>query len=154
MKRKNTESQRTFKTDDPQLDISSLVDVSFLLLIFFLVATSIVRKEMDLSIEQGTTKGERVSQQEIIRISLDKEGGISLTSGENDELVEVGGSGSDLPNLRERLDILRDLTPEGPTVHVSSDEGSEYQRFVDILNCLAEVRIESVGIVDTSETFQ
>ena len=33
-------------------------------------------------------------------------------------------------------------------------EGSEYQRFIDILNCLAEVRINSVGIVDSTETFQ
>lgn len=42
----------------------------------------------------------------------------------------------------------------GPTVYVWSDEGSEYQRFIDILNCLAEMKINSVGIVDSAETFQ
>ncbi|MDA7888071.1 biopolymer transporter ExbD [Akkermansiaceae bacterium] len=154
MKRKHTLSQRQFKSDDPQLDISSLVDVSFLLLIFFLVATSIVRKEKDLSIQQGSPNGGRISEQEIIRINLDEKGAITLKSGTNEEIVEIGGSGSDLPNLRERLSLVKDLTADGPTVHVSSDEGSEYQRFIDILNCLAEVKITSVGIVDSGETFQ
>ncbi len=153
MKRKHTLSQRKFKTDDPKLDLSSLVDVSFLLLIFFLVATSIVRTEQDLTIEQGCERG-KISRIEVIRINLDKGGEITLKSGKNEEIVEVSGSGSDLPTLKARLDLLGDLSLEGPTVHVWSDEGSEYQRFIDILNCLAKVRINSVGIVDSTETFQ
>ena len=153
MKRKHTLSQRKFKTDAPKLDISSLVDVSFLLLIFFLVATSIARTEQDLTIEQGGEHG-KFLRMEVIRINLDKEGEITLKSGKNEEIVEVSGSGSDLPTLKARLDLLRDLSLEGPTVHVWSDEGSEYQRFIDILNCLAEVKIKSVGIVDSAETFQ
>ena len=153
MKRKHTQSQRRFKTDDPKLDISSLVDVSFLLLIFFLVATSIVRTEQDLTIEQGTING-KISRLEVIRINLDKEGEITLKSGGNKEIVELSGSGSDLSTLKARLDLVNDLSLEGPTVHVSSDDGSEYQRFIDILNCLAEVKISSVGIVDSTETFQ
>lgn len=129
------------------------MDVSFLLLIFFLVATSIVRTEQDLTIEQGCERG-KILRIEVIRINLDKGGEITLKSGKNEEIVEVSGSGSDLPTLKARLDLLRDLSLEGPTVHVWSDEGSEYQRFIDILNCLAEVRINSVGIVDSTETFQ
>jgi len=153
MKRKHTSSQRKFKTDDPKLDISSLVDVSFLLLIFFLVATSIVRPEKDLSIQQGTEKG-KIFRQEVVRINLDEEGEITLKSGRDEEVVELSGSGSELSGLKARLELLRDLSVDGPTVHISSDEGSEYQRFIDILNCLAKVRIASVGIVDSAETFQ
>ena len=129
------------------------MDVGFLLLIFFLVATSIVRTEQDLTIEQGCERG-KILRIEVIRINLDKGGEITLKSGKNEEIVEVSGSGSDLPTLKTRLDLLKDLSLEGPTVHVWSDEGSEYQRFIDILNCLAEVRINSVGIVDSTETFQ
>jgi biopolymer transport protein ExbD len=153
MKRKHTLSQRKFKTDDPKLDISSLVDVSFLLLIFFLVATSIVRTEQDLTIQQGCER-KKISRMEVIRINLDKDGEIILKSGKNEEIVELSGSGSDLLTLKARLDLVRDLSWKGPTVHVRSDEGSEYQRFIDILNCLAEVKINSVGIVDSTETFQ
>ena len=91
---------------------------------------------------------------EVIRINLDKEGEITLKSGKNEEIVEVSVSGSDLPTLIARLDLVRDLSLEGPTVHVWSDEGRVYQRFIDILNCLAEVKINSVGIVDSAETFQ
>ena len=117
------------------------------------MATSIGRTEKDLTIEQGGERG-KISGVEVIRINLDKGVEITLKSGKNEEIVEVSGSGSDLPTLRARLDLLRDLSLEGPTVHVWSDEGSEYQRFIDILNCLAEVRINSVGIVDPTETFQ
>jgi len=35
-------------TDEPQTDVSSLVDVSFLLLIFFLVTSTIMKRENDL----------------------------------------------------------------------------------------------------------
>ena len=91
---------------------------------------------------------------EVIRINLDKDGEIILKSGKNEEIVELSGSGSDLLTLKARLDLVRDLSWKGPTVHVRSDEGSEYQRFIDILNCLAEVKINSVGIVDSTETFQ
>ena len=91
---------------------------------------------------------------EVTRNNLDKEGEITLKSGKNEEIVELSGSGSDFPTLKARLDLVRDLSLEGPTVHVWSDKGSEYQRFIDILNCLAEVKINSVGIVDSTETFQ
>ena len=139
--------------DDPKLDISALIDVSFLLLIFFLVATSIVRKEQDLSISHGISS-EAIPPSEVLRIDLNQEGEITLRSGQNVELVESGGSGSDLPNLRGRLQLVQDISSVGPVVQVSSEEGSQYQRFIDILNCLAEVKIESVGIVDSGETFQ
>ena len=35
--------------DEPGLDISSLIDVCFLLLIYFLVTTQIIKKEQELS---------------------------------------------------------------------------------------------------------
>ena len=117
------------------------------------MARSIIRTEQGLTIQQGCERG-KVPRMEVIRINLDKEGEITLKSGKNEEIVEVSVSGSDLPTLIARLDLVRDLSLEGPTVHVWSDEGSEYQRFIDILNCLAEVRINSVGIVDSTETFQ
>lgn len=103
MKRKHTLSQRKFKTDDPKLDLSSLVDVSFLLLIFFLVATSIVRTEKDLTIEQGGERG-KISGIEVIRINLDKGGEITLKSGKNEEIVDVSGSDSDI--LTHRADWI------------------------------------------------
>ena len=52
MKRKDIPSPRKFKTNDPKLGILSLVDVIFLLLVFFLVVTFIGRREEDLVIKQ------------------------------------------------------------------------------------------------------
>ena len=41
---------RPEKEKEPELDISSLIDVSFLLLIYFLVTSTLKKKETDLSI--------------------------------------------------------------------------------------------------------
>ncbi len=124
MKRKHTLSQRKFKTDDPKLDLSSLVDVSFFLLIFSLVATSIGKTQEDLTIAQTCERG-KISRIELIQINLDKGGGITLKSGMSEEIVEVSDSGQDLPTPKARMDLIGDLCIEGPNVHVWSVDGRE-----------------------------
>lgn len=122
------------------------MDVSFFLLIFSLVATSIGKTQEDLTIEQTCERG-KISRIELIQINLDKGGGITLKSGMSEEIVEVSDGGQDLPTPKARMDLIGDLCMEGPNVHVWSDEGCEYQRFIDILNCLAEMRINSGGLL-------
>ena len=75
------------------------MDVSFFLLIFSLVATSIGKTQEDLTIEQTCERG-KISRIELIQINLDKGGGITLKSGMNEEIGEVSGSGQDLPTLK------------------------------------------------------
>ncbi|MFT5409512.1 MAG: biopolymer transport protein ExbD, partial [Verrucomicrobiales bacterium] len=41
--------------EDPELDISSLIDVSFLLLIYFIVTSTLQKRETDLSITLPST---------------------------------------------------------------------------------------------------
>lgn len=43
--------------EEPSLDISSLIDVSFLLLIYFLVTSTLEPRESDLSMELPTDTG-------------------------------------------------------------------------------------------------
>ena len=110
------------------------------------MATSIGKTQEDLTIEQTRERG-KISRIELIQINLGKGGGITLKSGMSEETVEVSDSGQDLPTPKARMDLIGDLSMEGPNVHVWSDEGSEYQRFIDILNCLAEMRINLGGLL-------
>jgi len=70
------------------------VDISFLPP-RILPRGNVHRKEgQDFAIKQGCERG-KFFRIEVIRISLDKEGEITLKSGKNEEIVEVSGSGSD-----------------------------------------------------------
>ena len=62
--------------EDPKLDISSLIDVCFLLLIYFIVATSLVQeRKLDMSMP-GQSVGENASQIEPALIRIIKDGTI------------------------------------------------------------------------------
>jgi len=62
--------------EDPKLDISSLIDVCFLLLIYFIVATSLIQeRKLDMSMP-GQSMGENASQIEPALIRIIKDGTI------------------------------------------------------------------------------
>ena len=48
-------SQTRGSDEDPELDISSLIDVSFLLLIYFIVTSTLQKRETDLGITLPST---------------------------------------------------------------------------------------------------
>ncbi len=62
--------------EDPKLDISSLIDVCFLLLIYFLVATSLIQeRKLDMSMP-GQSVSDTASQIEPALIRIIKDGTI------------------------------------------------------------------------------
>ena len=59
-------TKKRFQSDqieEPALDMSSLIDVSFLLLIYFLVTSTLEPRESDLSMEMPTDSGKASSIQ-------------------------------------------------------------------------------------------
>ncbi|MCW9025559.1 MAG: biopolymer transporter ExbD [Gammaproteobacteria bacterium] len=66
---------RTKRDNEPELNLTPLIDVVFLLLIFFMVSTTFER-ESEISIELPEATGEEVEQQQfVIEISIDSQGG-------------------------------------------------------------------------------
>ncbi len=135
---------------EPGLDLSSLIDVSFLLLIYFLVTMTLQVPDADLTLTMpgppdGKTKFEMISEPPVIEIAAD--GQIFYS----DEAVESAGTTHHLPVLKDRLsDYLKvwSLAPtdERPEVFVKADDSARGQRFIDVLNCLAEVGISNVAV--------
>lgn len=140
-------SRRTGSSEvEPGLDLSSLIDVSFLLLIYF-VATSSLRPEeagLGLLIPRPGVGQVKVDVPSF-EISLKSDGSIVG----NDEILDVDIENRDLPMLRERLSIYKsasDLLESSPEVSVSADDSSQSQRFLDVLNCLASLEIDQVNL--------
>ncbi|MDB4561038.1 biopolymer transporter ExbD, partial [Akkermansiaceae bacterium] len=93
--------------DEPGLDISSLIDVCFLLLIYFLVTTQIIKKEQELSTAlPSTTPSETPPDLAPMLILLEANGNISIKNETGViELLESDSDARKLPNLSARLDL-------------------------------------------------
>ena len=86
---------------DPELDISSLVDVAFLLLIYFLVTATLRPDETDLSIVLPTQiPTENPDKVDPVAIVIGPSGNITY---DGDNIQTSGTKGADrLPELRSR----------------------------------------------------
>lgn len=126
--------------EEPALDISSLIDVSFLLLIYFLVSSSLEPRESDLTMELPTDTG-RVSNIQIdpLKIRLTVGGQISIA----DQLMADDQA---MEAELDRYKQLTDATNKKPLVIVSADDEAKQQRFIDLMNALARVGITTVTL--------
>jgi len=129
---------------NPGLDMSSLIDVSFLLLIYFLVTSTLDPKEADLGMTMPTSQTSAPSEVEVDQmiVEVNSSGHIVL----NDEVLDTDTESRDVPLLLDRLKLYVQsaaLTQSDPLVIIKADDAARGQRFVDVLNALAD---EEVGI--------
>lgn len=142
--------------DEPGLDISSLIDVCFLLLIYFLVTTQIVKKEQELSTSlPSTAPSDTPPDLAPMLILLEANGNISL-KGESGviELVESDADVRSLPNLSKRLDLhksVADTSSQKALVQIRVDGEAQQQRVIDILNALAGAKITEITFTDIND---
>ena len=137
--------------EDPGLDMSSLIDVSFLLLIYFIATSSLKPVEADLNMALPTSDSSS-SDVEIdqMNINLNGQGMVVV----NDEVLDTDVENRDMPLLYEKLQIyaqVAESSGDTPVVILSADDSAKGQRFVDVLNTLAKVGIKSVTLSGFSE---
>jgi len=147
MKRNRTASQYRFQTDEPHLDVSSLIDVCFLLLIYFLVTTTIVKKKQDIDMLLPLACSLNADFPSFV-IALAENGEVSVNPDIFPEIVAFPGGDRDLPKLAERLDLIARSQRGDTTVQLRIARGFEYQGFIDVMNCLAKEGISKTVIAD------
>lgn len=135
------------KEDEPGLDMSSLIDVSFLLLIYFLVTSTIDPKETDLGMKLPTTQSEPSQPVEMdqLSISITPEGQIMV----NEDVYDTDPTDHSVPLLARKVGEYAQgakMSGAQPIVVVAADDASKSQRFIDVLNALAKHGIENVTI--------
>ena len=140
--------------EDPELDISSLIDVSFLLLIYFIVTSTLQKRETDLGLTlPSTVPTESTEPTDPLAIKISVDGAISVDDIEIEGPIG-DGIASTVPALRTRLKEYKEQTEivgEKPMVVLAAADDGKTQRFVDVVNALASVKISSITMTGFRE---
>ena len=143
---------QTPEEDQPKLDISSLIDATFLLLIYFLVTTTIQPREQDVQMTlPAAAPSETPPEIEPRLIKIDANGAIFSGTGASQLPMDSDVDVHDLPMLTAELRAYKeaaDSTNSVPLVQIYADGGATQQRVIDVLNALAGVQITKVTFTD------
>lgn len=88
-------------------------------------------------------------------IKVDKSGTIYINTGPSQEALDSDPNVRKLPMLKERLDTYAGAAKAGgkqPMVQIWADPEAMQQRVVDVLNCLASAKVQSVTFTDLVDT--
>ena len=138
--------------DEPKLDISSLIDATFLLLIYFLVTTTIQPRESDVPMQlPAAAPSETPPEIEPKLIRIDATGAIYVGSGASQIPMDSDAENRNVPMLFEDLkayaESARSASAE-PLVQIYVDGEAAQQRVIDVLNALTGVEITKVTFTD------
>ena len=134
---------------EPETDISPMIDVAFLLLIYFLVTTTLQKNEADLSL---TLPGVSAADSKKVKIKqtvvkIDPQGVIYV----NDEVADQDNSERSVPVLTDRLKryaASTALAQTEPQIIIDCDDKGKGQRFVDVLNACAKADIKNITLAN------
>ena len=139
--------------DLPGLDISSLIDVCFLLLIYFLVTSTITPRESDLGLAlPGDPDGAQAPEIDPLYIRIEAGGQIYSGVEAGRQVMDSDPSSRDLPLLGSQLEMYAGAARAAgstPVVQIDASDDATQQRVVDVLNALAAVNIRSVTFTDS-----
>jgi len=134
------------------LDISSLIDVTFLLLIYFLVTSAVQTRETDLGMKlPSAMPGDKQPVIEPLFIKIDGAGVVYAGVGPSQEVLDSDPDVRNLPMLSQRLDMYASAAQGAgstPLVQLWADGGAITQRVIDVINALAAKNIQSVTFTD------
>jgi len=139
--------------DTPGLDISSLIDVCFLLLIYFIVSTSIKASEQDVNMKLPSPGAPSADKSEIepFFIKIDEAGVISTGAGSNSETLDSDPADHSVPLLSQRIEMYKqgcDMSGGQPIIQVKIHGEAKQQRALDVLNAIQKYNIKSVTFTD------
>ncbi len=116
-----------------EINVSPLIDMTFLLLIFFMVTTTFVR-DLQLDIERPGARTAEAADQRSLRVTIDRRGALYV----DDRPVQPWMLQS---QVRERLQRAK-----VETVLVIADEGLPTRRLVDVVDQCRLAWAANVGV--------
>ncbi len=124
--------------EDMQIDIAPLIDIVFILLIFFMVTTTFV-KDMKLELERPNAASASSASSKAVRVFIDQQGDIYL-DGEPVRLWLVQS---------KVRDLLASSTEK--MVLVVTDEGVPAGRLVEVVDQARLAGAQNVGVATEKE---
>ena len=131
--------------EQPEIQMAPLIDIIFLLLIFFLVATNFVRKEVDQQVKLPET-GEN-------KVSLKESGPTFVVNVREDGSLIVNGK---LTNESELKTVAREWVVENSITGKTSfelrgDGRVPYEKIMRVMTICEEAGLKEVGLTRIAE---
>ncbi len=134
-----------------EIQMGPMIDMVFLLLVFFMVTAKPVKQESDINIGLPGT----VAQEETVdipdeqRITIKNGGQVIL----NEQPMDSPAS-AELPSLLATLKRFKESAESNKSealITIDAEDGSTHQRIVEVLNVCAKAKITGVTFADSSE---
>lgn len=138
---------------ETHLDISSLIDVCFLVLIYFIVAMTVIPAERDLVVAlpgPGETDHPQPPIPAMV-LRIDAQGNVFSGAGVSERILDSDPASRDLPILSGQLKVYHAAARSAgdfPSVLLRVDGYARQQRLIDVLNALAAAAITTVVFED------
>lgn len=130
--------------EDDEYDLTPMIDIVFLLLIYFMVTTALIKEEADMSIKLPAnvppSKDADLPDEQVVEIMAS--GQVLLNGAAKD-----GFNSRDMPDLTQTLRRLKTANDRGglkTSVTIIADPDSLHQRSIDVLNSCAAADIKFV----------
>jgi biopolymer transport protein ExbD len=132
-------------SEDEEFQMAPMIDIVFLLLIYFIMTTTIIRQEADLGMQLPgkvmQTEPVKMPDEQIIEVRAD--GRVIL----NGQVFDSENSRS-MPELTATLMRFKqssDLTGTPAMITIQADNDSVHQRAIDVMDACAAAGIRSVS---------
>ena len=113
------------RSEEPDVNLTPMIDFVFLLLLFFMVSTSFIR-ESSLKVDLPEATGQAlVEQEEAIDIIINSDG-----------VFIVNGISLEQPSKEELAKVLKQVVGDNtdPHIIISADANAEYQNIVTAMD--------------------
>jgi biopolymer transport protein ExbD len=139
------------KADDPELNVAPLIDMVFLLLVYFMVTASLVKSEGDLSIRLpgAVSQSESVDMPDEQIIEITETGRVFLNGRSFDSETS-----HELPDLYATLLAYNTAARNSKSkamITIMAADSTKQQRVIDVMNACAAAGIKSVTFSASTE---
>jgi len=137
--------------EEPEMMIAPLIDMTFLLLIYFICTCSLISPEADLGIRLPgmLTQATVVDMPDEQIVEVRESGRVFLNGREFDKPTS-----RDLPELADTLRRYRassDAARNEAMITIAADDGTAHQRVIDVMNACAAAKIKNVTFSGATE---
>jgi biopolymer transport protein ExbD len=121
------------------INVTSLVDVAFVLLIIFMITTPLMENSVELVVPSSATAKTQIDPAQTQIIQIDR-----------NDVLKLNGQVTSRPDLEAQLAVLKAHDPEISVV-VRPDRDLAIQKFIDVMDILKRVGIGRVGVMTRRE---
>jgi biopolymer transport protein ExbD len=145
------EELKKILTDEDTVDLTPMIDVTFLLLIYFMVTTMLKQPEAELSIQlPGEPQNSDVKPMDMAKVRIGDEGEVYMNESEIEdgldlEMPDLVASLKQLKGIREQM-IAGGMDPAVAElkVEIESSGIAEHQASISVLNACSEAGVQKV----------